>query len=103
MKKMTIVTVAIWLTAVSSAAALVNVLAHPPSPVVEALKIDVPRDPAPEIPVNLDHFKVPRPNIEPARVRTQLSFSRAKKIELRCSGWKSMQLGPVDRSVRYCQ
>jgi hypothetical protein len=100
MKTMTVVTVAIWLTGVSSAAALANVLTKPPTPVVKA---EAPALPAVEVPPNLDHFKIPTPNVEPVRVRSQIGFVRAKKTEKRCSDWKPMQLGPIDRGVRYCE
>lgn len=101
MKTITLVTVGIWLTGVSSAAALVTTLAKPPAP-VEAVKTEAPRDPAPEVVLNLDSFKLPRPNVEPPKVRSQLTFSRPKKKQLKCSGPKSMNLGPIDKTVRYC-
>lgn len=101
MKTMTVVTVAIWLTGVSSAAALASVLVRPPTPAPAPIAETPPV--ADEPPPNLEHFKLPIPQVEPAKVRSQVGFVRTKKAEKRCSDFKPMNLGPIEKSVRYCE
>ena len=102
MKKIVLATIAIWAAGIGSAAALVNTLAKPPVPVAQ---VEAPA-PAPAPPPNVEHFKVPRPMaLAPVvkAVRTQIRAPKRVKREMKCGEWKSLQIGPVDRGVRYCK
>jgi hypothetical protein len=103
MTKTVLATIAIWTLGISSAAALVNSLARRPAPEPQAaLAAEPEREVAPP---NIEHFKVPRPlAIAPAKIRSQLRRpAKPAKREMRCSGWRSLQIGPIDRGVRYCR
>ena len=106
MKKTVFATIAIWLTGVGSAAALVTTLTRPPKPVAHDEMAQTEPAP-PEAPPNIDRFKVPKPlpALSPAAVRSQIRIPlKAKpKKEMRCGAPRSLQIGPIDRSVRYCQ
>jgi hypothetical protein len=103
-KKTVIATIAIWAMGISSAAALVSTLARPP-----AAKAQLESPVAvPEPPVDISGFKVPVASLvaSPAQiVRAQLHAPAkpAKPRDMKCSAFRSMQLGPVDRGVRYCK
>jgi hypothetical protein len=105
MKKTVLATIAIWFAGIGSAAALVTTLARPPKPMAHE-EMSQPEPAPPEPPPNIDHFKVPKPldALSPAKVRAQIKvpFKRKTK-EMRCSSPHSMQMGEIDRSVRYCQ
>ena len=104
MKKAVLATVAIWLTGVSSAAALVSTLSKPPvapKPVAEA-----PVAPAPEPSIDIDKFKVPGAriiNVPTQVVTSQIRAAVKPKREMKCSEFRSLQFGPVNSGVRYCK
>jgi hypothetical protein len=101
--KTVVATIAIWALGISSAAALVNTLARRPAPEPQAALAPEPKHE--ESPPNIEHFKIPMPLVvAPAKVRSQLRLPvKPAKHPMRCSGWKSLQIGPIDRGVRYCQ
>jgi hypothetical protein len=105
MTKTIVLTIAIWGLGIGSAAALVTTLSRRPTPVAEA-----PAPPPPvvaEIVPNIEHFKIPKPiAVAPEKVRSHLRLptkpAKPKK-DMRCTGWRPLQIGPIDRGVRYCQ
>jgi len=102
--KWVLVTIAVWGAGIGSAAALVKTLTLPllPKAPVEAVHDLVREAPLPDI----DNFKVPGPIATPviAKVRSHVRPpAKRPKREMRCGEFKSMQIGPVDRGVKYCQ
>jgi hypothetical protein len=105
MTKTLLATIAIWGAGISSAAALVNTLAKPPVAPVAAVEAPKPEEPAP--PPNVDHFKVPKPLAAAApkvRAQVKVPVKKAKAVGMtHCTTERSMQMGPIDHSVRYCR
>jgi hypothetical protein len=103
MRKLVLVTVGIWAVGIGSAAALVTTLARKPVPVVqEALARESGRE---EPVADIERFKVPGPLVVAApklRAQIRMPGSPAKR-KMRCSGFKPMQIGPIDHGVRYCE
>jgi hypothetical protein len=101
--KLVIVTIGIWASGIGSAAALVTTLARKPvaPPATEVAHAAVAHDPEPDV----EHFKVPKPLefVSAPKVRSQLRLPSKKAKTMRCGEYKPLQIGPVDRGVRYCQ
>jgi hypothetical protein len=104
--KTTIVTLSIWAAGISSAAALVHTLTRSPV-ATEPQHVAAPHEPVSIGEVvpspNIEKFKVPRPLVVPAHVRSQLRFNRTKRGGRHCSNWKPLASGPITQGVRYCE
>jgi hypothetical protein len=103
MRKLVVATIAIWAAGMGSAAALVTTLSRQPLPVGHT---ELAREPArEEPPPDIARFKVPRPfeMLSAPKVRSQLNVPVKPRREMKCGAFRSMQAGPVDQAVRYCQ
>lgn len=116
MKKLTAttVTIAVWLTAVSSAAALTYSLSRPLVPPEGPIDATGERREAKSV---IEYARAAPPAILAVEARqTDNETNRSNRIastpiaprqrdisEMRCSTWRHLALGPIDQGVRYCE